>query len=109
MPLRYRAVVLVTSLTLTLLGAAAPAPQPHCGTDLRLHYSPRALRHLRAALQLRVLEARRDRIAAASAILARHGSPDVLLRMPDDAAILAQGSGDVRMKHLSLKDATLCW
>jgi hypothetical protein len=108
MHLRYRTLVLVTSLTLALVGAT-PAPAPRCGADLRLRYSARALRHLRVILQLRLLEARRDRIVAAAAVLAHRGSPDALLRMPDDAAVLAQGSSDVRMKHLSLKDATTCW
>lgn len=108
MHLRYRTAVLVTSLALALLGAAGPVHM-RCGVDLRERYSPRALRHLRTILQLRLLEARRERMVTAYGILARHESPDLLLRMPDDAAVLAQGGSDGRLKHLSLKDATICW
>jgi hypothetical protein len=100
--------LLVTSLALTPVAAADPG-RTQCGTSLRERYSSRALRRMRTYLQLRLLQARRERIALAAAVLARHGSPDELLRLPDDAAVLAQGNGDPRLKHLSPKDATSCW
>jgi hypothetical protein len=104
---RYLVMVLVTSLA--LVPVAATPPPPHCGVSLRDRYSPRALRRMRAELQLRLLQAKRRRIALAGAVLAHHGSPDVLLGLPDDAAILAQGTGDPRLKHLAIEDATTCW
>ena len=110
MHIRYLAMVLVTSLALAPVSLAAAAPPGiHCGAGLRERYSTRALRRMRTFLQLRLFQARRERIARAAQVLAHHESPDVLLRLPDDAAILAQGAGTPQMKHLSLNDATTCW
>jgi hypothetical protein len=107
MSIRYLTIVFVTSLVLS--PGNAPGAAPHCGADLRAFYSPRALRHMRTLLQLRLYEERRRRLQQLVQMLARHASVDEMLRLPDDAAALSQGTQPKQMKHLSLPAATTCW
>jgi hypothetical protein len=107
---RYLVRVALTSLALcaALAAASPPPPQslPSCPPALRERYSPRALRRIRALLQLRILEARRARLALAHAAIAHQVTIDALLAAPDDAAVLMQGSGDIQLKHFHLDGAT---
>lgn len=108
---RYLVQVLVTSLTFSIaLGAvAAPTASPTCPPVHASPYSPRALRHIRAALQLRLLEARRARLALAEGAVTRQITIDQLLALPDDAEVLAQGPNDVLLKHFHARGASTCW
>jgi hypothetical protein len=109
---RYLVRVILTSLVLLpALAAVAPAdaPPPRCSAPLRELYSPRALRRLRTMLQLRVLEARRRRLALAQAVIERRATIDQLLAAPDDATILEQGPSGARLKHLSIRRTSYCW
>jgi hypothetical protein len=109
---RYLARVALTSLVLTatLAGASPPPkPVPTCPASLRTRYSARALRRIRILLQLRLLEAHRDRLIAAQAAIEHQVSIDRILAEPDDAAVLAQGSNDARLKHLRLDGTSICW
>jgi hypothetical protein len=106
---RYLARVALTSLALcAALTAASPPPQllPSCPPALRERYSPRALRRIRSLLQLRILEARRARLALAQAAMTHQVTIDQLLAAPDDAAVLMQGSGDMHLKHFHLDGTT---
>lgn len=60
-------------------------------------------------LQVRLLEARRDRLIAAEAAIEHRAGIDAILSQPDDAAVLAQGSNDARLKHLKLDGTSMCW
>jgi hypothetical protein len=109
---RYLARVVLTSLTLTAtLATASPTPMapPSCPPALRDRYSPRALRRLRALLQLRILEARRERLALVQGAIVHQESIDRILSAPDDATVLLQESGDARLKHFRLDGASKCW
>jgi hypothetical protein len=64
---------------------------------------------MRVLLQLRLLQARRDRIALARSIISHRITIDQALHVPDDATVLAQGNAGPRLKHLSLRGATTCW
>jgi hypothetical protein len=111
MHIRYLARVLLTSLTFGIaLGAApTPAPLPSCPPAHPSPYAPRVLRQIRATLQLRLLEARRARLALAEGAIVHHITIDQLLALPDDAAVLAQGSIDARLKHFHARGASTCW
>jgi hypothetical protein len=109
---RYLARVLVTSLTLWVaLTAALPAPKalPLCPSALRAQYSPRALRRIRASLQLAILQARRDRLALAQGAIAHQVTIEQILSAPDDATVLEQESGNTRLKHFHASAAGACW
>jgi hypothetical protein len=107
---RYLARVLVTSLTFGItLGAAAPAPLPSCPPAHASPYSPRVLRHIRAMLQLRVLEARRARLALAEGAIEHQLSIDQLLALPDDATVIRQGPIEGQLKHFHARVASMCW
>jgi hypothetical protein len=67
------------------------------------------LRRLRTELQLRLLEARKERARLADAVIARRTSVDALLSAPDDAALLRQGALDAYLKHFMPDPATTCW
>ncbi|HTX56309.1 MAG TPA: hypothetical protein VMD47_04320 [Candidatus Acidoferrales bacterium] len=108
---RYLAGVALTSLALTAATIAAPPPGAAARACLPAHgtpYSARALRRFRAILQLRVLEARRARLALVQGAIEHRLTVDQLLALPDDAAILAQGSNERGLKHL-LSGATSTW
>jgi hypothetical protein len=111
MLVRYLTRALLTSLTFSIaLGAApTPAPLPSCLPTHPSPYSPRVLRHIRATLQLRLLEARRARLALAEGAIAHRITIDQLLALPDDAAVLAQGSTDAQLKHFHALGASTCW
>ena len=98
---RYLARVALTSLALSMTIAAAPPSA--------CPYAPRVLRHIRAALTLRILEARRARLAAAAGAIQHRITIDQLLALPDDAAVLAQGAKDSRLKHFHARGASTCW
>ena len=109
---RYLAGVALTSLTLwAALTAASPAPQPlpSCPPALRDRYSPRALRRIRSLLQLRILQARRDRLALAQGAVTHQVTIEQILAAPDDAAVLMQESGDMRLKHFHVDGARMSW
>lgn len=108
---RYLARVLVTSLTFSIVfGAAAPpTAYPTCPPMHASPYSPRALRHIRAMLQLRLLEARRARLALAEGAVTHQITIDQLLALPDDAEVLAQGPNDAQLKHFHAGGASTCW
>jgi hypothetical protein len=107
MHLRYLVFALLTSLVGS--AAAAHAAPPHCGADLRQHYSARALRRMRVLLQMRLLEERGKRAALAQSVITHRAPVDALLREAGDASALSTGLKDPRLKHLSLRDATTCW
>jgi hypothetical protein len=111
MHIRYLAGVLLTSLTFgIMLGAApTPVPLPSCPSTHPLPYAPRVLRHIRATLQLQVLEARRARLALAEGAIVHRMTIDQLLALPDDAAVLAQGPTAGRLKHFDAHRASTCW
>ena len=90
----YLAQVLVTSLH---LGACPPQSL----------YSARALHRVRTQLQLRILQERRARLAAARAAILHHISIDAILALPDDARVL-QGSEASRLKHLRPSGTSIC-
>ncbi|HTZ53449.1 MAG TPA: hypothetical protein VMB20_00180 [Candidatus Acidoferrum sp.] len=106
---RYLARVLVTSLTFAMLvGVAAPTtPSPGC-RPAPLLYSPRVLRHVRAMLQLRVLEARRARLALAQSAIERQLSIDQLLALPDDAEVVRQALTAGQLSRLHGLSASTC-
>ena len=110
---RYLARVALTSLPLwaALTAAASPPPKalPLCPSALRERYSPRALRRIRALLQLAILQARRDRLALAQGAIAHQVTIDQILSAPDDATVLVQESGDVHLKHFHMDGASKCW
>jgi hypothetical protein len=109
---RYLARVALTSLVLfSALAAGSPPPTalPLCSPALRDRYSPRALRRLHALLLLRILEARRERLALAQSAIAQQVPIDRILSAPDDAAVLLQESGDSHLKHFRLDAASKCW
>lgn len=108
---RYLARVALTSLTLIALAGASPAPKalPSCPPALRERYSPRVLRRIRALLQLRILEARRDRLALAQGAIAHQVTIEQILAAPDDATVLMQESGDMQLKHFHVDGASKCW
>jgi len=109
---RYLARVILTSLALSLTlcpSAAARTPGPACRAQLRELYAPRALRRLRAILELRVLEARRQRLALARAAVEHRATIAALLAAPDDSAVLAQGPNAADLKHLRIPRASNCW
>ncbi|HEY5339853.1 MAG TPA: hypothetical protein VIK27_02410 [Candidatus Aquilonibacter sp.] len=108
MMLRYLARALVTSLVLWALPAAAPPPPQRCGPALRDLYSARALRRLRANLELRLLEARRKRVHLAYQVIAHRKPVDAILDSPDDAALLAQGTSALHLKQLPATGVTRC-
>lgn len=104
MPDRYPARVALTSLALILaLVGATPTPRPQgsCPPDLRQWYAPRVLRRMRTTLQLRILEARRQRLALARAAILHRATIDQLLDQPEDAAILD-------LKHLRSAGTSNC-
>ena len=110
MHVRYLARVLLTSLTFGItLGAAAPTPFASCPPAHASPYSARALRRIRATLQLRVLEARRARLALAESTIEKRLSIDQLLALPDDAEVLVQGPTEGQLKHLHAQGASMCW
>jgi len=83
---RYLTRVALTSLAVILAGAAATPP------PCRQLYSARVFRRMRTELQLRLLQAHRQRLALAIAAI-RHKIPiDALLELPNDEATLTQGS-----------------
>jgi hypothetical protein len=101
---RYRARVALTSLALILaLAGGTPTPrlQGSCPPDLRQWYAPRVLRRMRTTLQLRILEARRRRLALARDAILRQATIDQLLAQPEDAAIL-------NLKHLRSAGTSNC-
>ncbi|HTU69282.1 MAG TPA: hypothetical protein VMF11_03085 [Candidatus Baltobacteraceae bacterium] len=108
---RYLVRVVLTSLALAAsLAAAAPAPTftPGACSGVRTQlYSARALRRLRTLLQLRLLEARRRRLAAVQAAIEHRATIDQLLALPDDAAVV-EGSDDPRLKHLRIASTSKC-
>ncbi len=109
---RYLVRVALTSLVLfgdLAVASVPPTALPSCPPVLRDRYSPRALRRLRVLLQLRILEARRDRLALAQSAIAHQVSIDRILSAPDDAAVLLQESGDAHLKHFHLDGASKCW
>lgn len=108
---RYLARVLVTSLTFGIALGAPPTPDavPTCPPMHAAPYAPRALRHIRATLQLRVLEARRARLALAEAAVVHRMTIDQLLALPDDAEVLLQGPKDAQLKHFHARGASTCW
>jgi hypothetical protein len=106
---RYLARVALTSLTLwAVLTAASPAPKalPLCPSALRERYSPRALRRIRALLQLAILQARRDRLALAQGAIAHQVTIEQILSSPDDATVLVQESGNTHLKHFHVDGAS---
>ncbi|MGB6987353.1 MAG: hypothetical protein WBD74_15380 [Candidatus Aquilonibacter sp.] len=108
---RYLARVLVTSLTfgIALRAGAAPTPTPTCPPMHASPYSPRALRHIRAMLQLRLLEARRARLTLAEGLVTHRITIDQLLALPDDTEVLAKGPNDGQLKHFHVRGASTCW
>jgi hypothetical protein len=106
---RYLARVLVTSLTFGIaLGASPPrAALPSCSPALASPYSPRVLRRIRATLQLRVLEARRARLALAEGAVVHRMTIEQLLAIPDDAEVLLQGLNDAQLKHFHALGASM--
>jgi hypothetical protein len=109
---RYLARVILTSLALSLAFCpAAPARTlgPACRVQLRDLYAPRALRRLRTILQMRVLEARRERLSLARAAIENRAAIDALLAAPDDAEVLAKGPNAADLKHLRIPRASNCW
>lgn len=111
MRIRYLAQVLVTSLTFGIVvgSAAPPSPLPSCPPTHASPYAPRVLRHIRATLLLRVLEARRARLAFAEGAVTHRLTIEQLLALPDDAKVLAQGSNDGQLKHFHASGASTCW
>ena len=93
----YLAQVVLTSLTAR---PCSPAPPPL--------YSPRALHRVRTELALALWQARRARLDAARATILGRLPVDVLLGLPDDSTVIAQGPHDAHLKHLSQRTATTC-
>jgi hypothetical protein len=108
---RYLARVLVTSLTFGIALGAPPPPAtvPACPSTHAALYAPRALRHIRATLQLRVLEARRARLALAEGAVLHRVTVDQLLALPDDAEVLLQGPNDAQLKHFHARGSSMSW
>ncbi|HUA08635.1 MAG TPA: hypothetical protein VMA98_05120 [Candidatus Acidoferrales bacterium] len=98
---RYLVRVVLTSLALSATIAASPPPA--------CPYAPRVVRKIRAALMLRVLEARRARLAVAKEAILGTITIDQLLALPDDASVLAQGTNDARLKHFHARGTSKCW
>jgi hypothetical protein len=58
---------------------------------------------------MRLLEARRARLALAEGAVTHHVTIDQLLALPDDATVLTQGPTGAQLKHFHALGASTCW